>query len=287
MVTGVKKGTANIVATAADGSKATGTVMITVTQPVTSISITQADIPVVVGRTAQAKIQVLPADANDKTVNWSTSDTSIATVRNGQITGVKAGVCTVTCTSKSNPDVSASATVTVSQLVTKIVNVNDPSELTLKTGESGQLKWSVQPDDATNKGLTFKSLAPKVATVDANGVVTAVGRGVASITATAQDASKKQGTVKVTVIQPVTGVAMQRDLYYVQRGGASNVRAVIQPKNANNQKVTWSSADESIATVRSNGTSTGLVSGITPGMTTVYIRYESFPIDIHRHRHHT
>ena len=270
MVTGVKKGTATIVATAADGSKATGTVMITVTQPVTSINITQADIPVVVGRTAQAKIQVLPADANDKTVTWSTSDTAIATVRNGQITGVKAGVCTVTCTSNSNPDVSASATVTVSQPVTKIVNVNDPSELTLKTGESGQLRWSVEPDDATNKGLTFKSQAPKVATVDANGVVTAVGRGVATITATAQDASKKQGSVKVTVIQPVTGVAMQRDLYYVQRGGASNVRAVVQPKNANNQRVTWASEDESIASVRSNGTSTGLVSGINLGTTTVY-----------------
>lgn len=271
MVTGVKKGTATIVATAADGSKATGTVMITVTQPVTSINITQADIPVTVGRNAQAKAQVLPAEANDKTVTWSSSDTSIATVRNnGQITGVKAGVCTITCTSNSNPDVSASATVTVSQPVTKIVNVNDPSELTLKTGESGQLKWSVQPDDATNKGLTFKSLAPKVATVDANGVVTAVGRGVASITATAQDGSKKQGTVKVTVLQPVTGVTMQRDLYYVQRGGASNVRAVVQPKNANNQRVTWSSADDSIASVRSNGTITGLVSGITPGMTTVY-----------------
>ena len=270
MVTGVKKGTATIVATAADGSKATGTVMITVTQPVTSINITQADIPVVIGRTAQAKIQVLPADANDKTVTWSTSDTAIATVRNGQITGVKAGVCTVTCTSNSNPDVSASATVTVSQPVTKIVNVNDPSELTLKTGESGQLRWSVEPDDATNKGLTFKSQAPKVATVDANGMVTAVGRGVANIIATAQDGSKKQGTVKVTVIQPVTGVTMQRDLYYVQRGGASNVRAVVQPKNANNQKVIWSSADDSIASVRSNGTITGLVSGITPGMTTVY-----------------
>ena len=270
MVTGIKKGTATITATALDGSKATGTVQITVTQPVTGINFTQADIPVVVGRTAQAKIQVLPAEANDKTVTWSTSDSSIATVRNGQITGVKAGVCTVTCTSNSNPDVSASATVTVSQLVTKIVNVNDSSELTLKTGESGQLKWSVQPDDATNKGLTFKSQAPKVATVDANGVVTAVGRGVATITATAQDASKKQGSVKVTVIQPVTGVAMQRDLYYVQRGGASNVRAVVQPKNANNQRVTWASEDESIASVRSNGTSTGLVSGINLGTTTVY-----------------
>ena len=270
MVTGLKKGTANIIATAADGSKTTGTVIITVTQPVTSINFIQGEVPVVAGRTAQAKIKVLPADANDKTVTWSSSDTSVATVRNGQVTGVKAGVCTVTCTSNSNPDVSATATVTVSQLVTKIVNVNDSSELTLRTGETGQLKWSVQPDDATNKGLTFKSLAPKVATVDVNGVVTAVGRGVATITATAQDASRKQGTVKVTVIQPVTGVSMQRDLYYVQRGGASNVRAVIQPKNANNQKVTWSSADEYIASVRSNGTSTGLVSGITSGMTTVY-----------------
>ena len=270
MVTGLKKGTATITATAADGSKVTGTVTITVTQPVSSISFTQPNIPVVVGRTAQAKVQVQPSDASDKSVTWSVSDESIATVRNGQISGVKAGECTVTATSKSNPEVSASATVTVSQLVTKIENVNAQSDLTLKTGETLQLRWSVQPDDATNKALTFKSLATKVATVDSNGMVTAMGRGVATITATAQDGSKRQGTVRVTVIQPVTGVSMQKDLYYVQRGGSANVRAVVEPKNANNQRVSWSSENDGIATVRSNGTSTGLVSGITNGTTTIY-----------------
>ena len=265
VVTGVKRGTAHITATAADGSKAVGSVTVSVTQPVEDITFTQREYLVNTGRSVQAKVTVGPANANDKGVFWSSSDETIATVRGGQITGQKAGTCEIICTSKSNPEVSATAIVTVSQLVTKITNENDPAELALRVGETAQLLWSVLPDDATHKGLTFRSLAPKVATVDANGVVTAVGRGVAAITATAQDGSRKQGNTKVTVIQPVTGVNIQRDLYYVQHGGAANVRAVVQPKNANNQRVTWLSEDESIVTVRSNGTSTGLVSGINPG----------------------
>ena len=270
IVTGLKKGTANIVATAADGSKVTATVFLTVTQSVTSIVFTQDSIAVVTGRTAQAKVKVLPAEANDKTVPWSSSDETVATVRNGQVTGKKAGVCTITCTSNSNPEVSASAEVTVSQLVTKIECQNPKEELSLRTGETLQLRWSVLPADATNKGLSFKSLHPKIATVNENGVVTALSRGTASIVATAQDSSKKQASVKVTVIQPVTGVSIQRDLYYVQRGDGASIKAVIQPKNANNQKVTWSSENEWIASVRSNGTSTGYVSGVNTGTTTVY-----------------
>ena len=270
IVTGLKKGTANIVATAADGSKVTATVFLTVTQSVTSIVFTQDSIAVVTGRTAQAKVKVLPAEANDKTVSWSSSDETVATVRNGQVTGKKAGVCTITCTSNSNPEVSASAEVTVSQLVTKIECQNPKEELSLRTGETLQLRWSVLPADATNKGLSFKSLHPKIATVNENGVVTALSLGTASIVATAQDSSKKQASVKVTVIQPVTGVSIQRDLYYVQRGDGASIKAVIQPKNANNQKVTWSSENEWIASVRSNGTSTGYVSGVNTGTTTVY-----------------
>ena len=266
VVTGLKKGTVIIAATAADGSKVVGTVTINVTQSVESVSFAQNEIPVIVGRTAQAKVTVLPASANDKTLTWVSSDESIAAVKNGVITGKKAGVCTVTCRSNSNPEVYGTATVTVSQLVTSVVNVNDASELNLLVGQTVQTRWTALPEDATNKALTFKSNGTKIATVDENGMVTATGRGTVSIIATAQDASKKQGTVKVNVIQPVTGVEFKKALYYVQRGGGVTLQAVVQPKNANNQRVIWSSDNEWIASARSNGTSTGRITGNAVGV---------------------
>ena len=270
VVTGLKKGSANIVATAADGSKISATAFLTVTQSVTSITFAQDNIPVVAGRTVQAKIQILPAEANDRSVTWSSSDESIATVRGGQVTGKKAGTCTITCTSNSNPSVSASATVTVSQLVTRIEGLNSKDELSIKTGETVQLRVNVLPEDATDKSVTFKSLQSKIASVDENGLVTGLSRGTASITVTAKDASKRQATIRVNVIQPVTGVSVQKDLYYVQKGDGTSIKAVIEPKNANNQAVYWSSENEWIATVRSNGTSTGRVEGVNNGVTTVY-----------------
>ena len=270
-VRGIKRGTVNITATAADGSGTTATVLLNVTEPVTALSVSTPEIQVVVGKTAMAKVSVLPTDATDKTLEWATSDDSIATVRgNGQVIGVKAGTCLLMCTSVSNPEVSVYATVVVSQLVTKIENSNLASELTLKVGEQVQTRWNVLPADATLKDLSFKSQTPKVATVNESGLVTAQKRGVVTITATSKDSSRKQGTVKVTVIQPVTGVTMPKPLYYVQHGRGSTIRAQVLPKDANNQKVYWSSENENVVTIRSNGTSSGYAYGVSNDTTTIY-----------------
>ena len=270
VVTGVKRGTAAITATAADGSKAAASVTLNATQPVSGLTAVTPQIEIYTGRYMTAKVTVQPADASDKSVAWSSSDESVATVRsNGQVTGVKAGECILTATSKSNPEEFVFIPVTVSQMVTKIENVNTKDELSIKVGETVQTRWNVLPEDATDKGLTFRSNGSKIATVDAGGLVTGISRGTVSIIANAQDAGKKQGAVKVNVIQPVTGVSMRQELYYVQRGWSSTVHAVVQPRNANNQKVFWSSMDEGIATVRSNGTSTGSVYGVATGTTTI------------------
>ena len=275
VVTGLKRGNVAIVATAADGSRVEQTISLAVTQPVTEVTITEAEIPVIAGKTATARVKVMPADATDKTVTWSTSDPEIAKVsKGGQLTGVKAGVCQLIATSNSNPEVKAAATVVVSQLVTKIENVNDKAELSLRVGESVQTRWNVLPDDATETALTFKSNYPKIATVDEYGVVHALKRGVATITATAKDSGRRQGSVKITVIQPVTGVTIQKPLYYVQYGSFRNIRAIVQPENANNQNVRWSSDNEYVATVSSNGASTGKVNGIAGGTTTVSFTLE-------------
>ena len=268
-VTGLKRGNAVITATAADGSGAKGNITISVIQPVTGLRISPAEIRVTTGRYTQAKVTVQPADASDKSVTWTSSDERIATVVNGRVTGQKAGTCMVTCASKTNPEITASATVIVSQLVTRIEFTNQKDEMSFRTGEKLQLQWEVLPDDATDTAVTFKSAHPKIATVDSNGMLTAISRGTATIYATAQDASKRQAAVRVTVIQPVTGVEMQNPLYYVQLGWSGNVRAIVQPRNANNQRVYWSSEDEDIATIRSNGTSTGHVQGNRRGRTTI------------------
>ena len=266
VVTGLKKGTAIITATAADGSNAVGTVTLTVTQSVTSISMQTSVIQVVNGRTVTAKATALPAEANDKTITWTTDNPSIATVRGNsqscQVTGVKAGTCTLIATSKSNPEVRATATIVVSQLVTGITNVNSPAELSFKVGESVQTRWNVLPADATNKTLTFKSNSTKVATVDDNGLVRGQSRGIVTITATAKDAGRKQGTVKVSIIQPVTGVNIKRARYYIQRNRYATLRAEVQPRNANNQNVSWTTDNEYIATVVPNS---GKVFGVTSG----------------------
>ena len=269
-VTGLKKGNAKITATATDGSRTAGSVIVRVTQPVTMITVKTPEIQVTVGKSAQAKATAQPDTASDRKLVWSSSDETIATVNSyGVITGKKAGTCIVTCTSNSNPDVTGTVTVTASQPVTKIENANEPEELSLLTGQTVQTRWNVQPADATDKTLTFKSRHPRVVTVDANGVVTAVGRGTATVEATAKDGSRKQGSVRITVIQPVTGVEVQQQRYYVQWGRSSQIRAIVQPRNANNQQVYWSSEDEGIASVRSTATSTGSIYGVAYGTTTV------------------
>ena len=269
MVTGIKRGSATIVATAADGSKAVGTIVIPVTQPVTSVSLNKTEATVSTGTTVQLKATASPADASDKTFVWSSSDDAIATVRNGVVTGVKAGACTITCASKSNPGVTAEAAITVTQKVKTVECVTNRNSLSIRVGETVQTDWVAGPEDATDKTLTYKSLQPKIASVDANGLVTALSRGTATIVATAADGSKKQGSVKVTVIQPVTGVAMADTLYYVQRGGEAVLSAVIQPRNANNQKVYWSVEDESIVTVTGGRSYQGTAYGRNSGTTTV------------------
>jgi len=269
IVTGIKRGNAVISAVAADGSGAKGEITISVIQPVKALSVNPGEIRITTGRNAQAKVSVQPADATDKSVTWYSSDNSIATVANGRITGVKAGTCTVTAVSNTNPEVEASTTVFVSQPVTQIAFTNSKEELSLRVGEQAQLHWAILPEDATDTAVTFKSAHPKIATVDSNGVVTAVSRGTATVYVTSQDSTKKRAATKVTVIQPVTGVEMQRPLYYVQLGESGYVRAMVQPRNANNQRVMWSSIDEGIASVRSNGTSTGHVQGNGRGRTTI------------------
>ena len=268
VVTGVSKGQTTIEATSMDGSKVVGSFTVTVQQEVTSITMKQEAVNVATKRQVQVTASAQPAEANNRQLTWETTDASVATVKSGTITGVNPGTCYVTARSVSNPGVTASVLVTVYQPATK-VSFTTQNGISFHKGTSQQLNWQIEPSNTTNKAVTFKSNAPKIATVDEYGVVTGISRGSATITITTADGSNKSATIKVNVTQPVEGVRLSQYTYYVPIGRGINIKATVQPSNANNQKVTWDVADSSIASVRSNGTSTGKVTGNWPGTTVI------------------
>lgn len=270
LVTAVSKGNVAIEAKSADGTNLTATVNLTVTQDVTEITIQETEINVATGKTsAQPHVQVLPQNANNRKVTWSSSDESVATVNGyGRITGRRRGECTVTCTSVSNPEVSASIPVHVIQMVTDIV-FTTPKGLSIYTGDSYQLDWQVMPDDASITDVTFKSRNPKVAAVDQNGIVTGLTKGQADIEVKATDGSGKYRVYRVTVLKPVEGINAMKPMYYCQLGGTTNVKATVYPSDASDQRILWSISDESMGSIKSVGTSYGRVYGSRSGHVTV------------------
>ena len=136
--------------------------------------------------------------------------------------------------------------------------------LALKTGETGTLTANVQPANATNKTVTWSSSNTSVATVS-NGTVTAVAEGTATITSTA---GSKSATCQVTVsknVIPVTSILLNHDSMGLDMKGTFQLNATVYPEDATEQTITWSSSDESIATVDENG----LVTGVSEGKATI------------------
>ena len=266
LVTGLKKGTATIEARAADGSGKTATLPVTVAQKVTAVTFREDQLLLPAGQMGYLHATVLPNEANEKGLRWSTSDPGVATVsQSGQVTAIRRGECTIYATSKSNPSVSAAAPVRVIQRVTAI---NFLGKVSLPINTTAQLSWQVEPSDADVQEVIFTSSNRNVATVDANGLVYGLSRGSSVITAMATDGSNKRGQIRVTVTQPVEGVSIQYGVYHVQLDGSLNAKAIISPRNANNQNVEFYMSDESIASVRSSK-NIGRMYGRSEGNTTL------------------
>lgn len=156
---------------------------------------------------------------------------------------------------------SNAVTLTVEKKTVPVTGVTlNPTSLSLFTGESETLTATVEPGNATNKAVTWSTSDNTVATVDENGTVTAVGAGEATITVTTEDGSKT-ATCTVTVTVPVTGVKLNKETLELFTDGSETLTATVEPGNATNKNVTWSSSDETIATVDNNGTVTAVGAG--------------------------
>lgn len=139
----------------------------------------------------QLTATVLPTDATDKTVIWSSSNNDIASVDNkGEVTAVGPGTATITATANDGSGKAASCRITVNEPYTPpaIVHVTgislDRKTATIKKGSILQLSATVTPSNADDKTVRWESSNTDVASVDDNGEVTAIAPGTATITVT-------------------------------------------------------------------------------------------------------
>lgn len=228
---------------------------------VSSVALNKKVATVNVGKKVTVKATVTPANADNKTLAWTSSNTKIATVSNGVVKGVKAGRAIITAKTTDGSNISATCTVTVKQPVTRI---SLSKKATMYTGKKLTLKAKVNPANASNKALTWKSSNTKIAKVASNGVVTGVKAGTVKITATAKDGSRKSATCTVTVRQSVSKITLSKtNVVLPKKGSSYNVRVTVAPKNAYNKNVAVKSANTKVVKVSASTVKSGKTVKIT------------------------
>jgi len=195
---GISSGSAVITATTDEGGKTASSTVNTGNVAVTGVTIPSTG-SVGVNNSITLAATILPANATNKTVTWSTSDAAVASVnQNGVVTGISAGTAKIVATTQDGAK-TASSTITASNILLTSVVFNK-TNATVGVGDTTSIRATVAPANASNKTILWTSSDPSVATVSNTGLVTAVATGNAIIAATAQDAGAVSSTSAITVV---------------------------------------------------------------------------------------
>ena len=218
--------------------------------PITGVELDEETLSLVAGTKKELTATVLPAHAANKDVTWSTSDGSVATVVDGEVTAEAVGTATITATSVGDPAKKAECEVTVTAAVVPVESVSlNKSTLSLGVGAKETLTETVLPAEATNKGVEWSTSEATVATV-VNGEVTAVAEGTATITATSVGDPAKKAECIVTVNEiPVNSVELNKSTLSLAVGANEKLTATVLPADATNKGVTWSTSEATVAEV--------------------------------------
>ena len=215
-VTGVSAGKATITIKTKNGHEETFEVTV-IESNLTKITLSPTTLNFTVGDTASQKINATlePADAMNRKIVWTSTDTKVATVNDkGEVTAVGKGTCTIKATSEKNASVYGSCSVTVVEVEVESISL-DKETLKVGIGKTSEaLVVTFTPSNATNKTITWKAEPTSVAAVS-DGKVTGVKEGTATITATS--ANGKTATCSVTVAE--VGMTIAEAKAAVQRDG--------------------------------------------------------------------
>ncbi|MCD8039690.1 MAG: Ig-like domain-containing protein [Lachnospiraceae bacterium] len=283
----LKNGKVTFTATATDGSKKKGKVIIQVTKQVTSMSPADDISEITVGykKSVQLSVDYKPLASTTHKSTWVSSNPSVVSVNksSGKITGktISSEPVTVTATAADGSGVSCSFTVYVKAAVGKVEVVKSGNEYRDVVGidlSSSTDTVTLTTNLYTKSGkeyialdaqsVSWKSGNEDIATVDESGIVTGLKNGEVTITATATDGSKKSGKVKIYIGKLIKSISIS-DTY--ADGISMNLRTkktlkladelTISPITATNQKLTYTSSDKSVVSVNSSGKLTAKKAG--------------------------
>ena len=267
VVTAVAEGTATITATAGEYS---AKCRVTVTGPVlvTEVVLDIEEKTITEGKSFRLVATVGPDDADDKTVVWSTSDESVATVKDGVVTAVAPGYAVITATSG---ECSAECLVIVEAKYIAVRGIKlDKSKATVTEGETLVLVATVTPEDATDKDVEWTSSDEAVAVVE-DGVVTAVAPGTVTITAkVGKYTAKCVVTVKKGAVA-VTGITLSETAVTLVEYETMTLVATVAPDDADDKTVIWSTSDEGVVTVEN-----GVITAVAPGVAVITAEASGF-----------
>lgn len=212
--------------------------------------ITTKNVSVYPGKTAKINVKYTNTTAQTTKV-WASSNTKVATVdQNGVVKGVKAGKAKITLTVQNPGDAQAlvlSKDVTVKQYVTSI-KLN-AAKKAIYNGKAFTLKATVNPKNAANKAVTYKSSNTRIATVTAKGVVKGIKPGRVIITVTAKDGSKKSAKCQVTVVQQKATkltISAKKTTTLKKKGASAKIKATLYPSNTYNKLIKVTSSKKGI-----------------------------------------
>lgn len=237
--------------------------------PVTGITLDQENISFSdIGASVQLTATILPTDADNQKVIWKSSDTKVATVKDGKVTCTGYGTAIITATSEEGGYIATCNVTATKRIVLPSSIALDKNEATIKVGETTTLKANVLPTDADDKTIVWSSENSDIASVTNDGVVTGHKAGTTKIIVTTNANGLKDECI-LTVLQPTTGITLDRqNISFANIGENVQLTANVLPEDASNKNVSWASSDTKVAIVSNGnvvctGYGTAVISAIT------------------------
>jgi len=250
VVKAVSVGTTAIEASTTDG-KIKATCSVTVNPVlVTSITLNKTNLELLVGNEETLTYTIVPDNATTKEVEWKSVNPSIATVNNGIVRGISVGETIIEVSSKDG-QVKTTCNVKINPIRVTGLTLNAPA-IEIINGTSTQLVATVLPENATDKTISWSTSNNSIVTVN-QGTITGISEGEATITATTNDGGYHSACLVRILPIPVTGISLNKSNLNFLVNETATLTAVIQPNNAANKSVSWSSSDQNIVSVDANG----------------------------------
>ena len=235
---------------------------------VTSVTLDSTSITLVEGDSQTLTATISPSNAVNQKVLWSSSNSSVASVKEGVVTALKVGNATITAKTDDGGK-TATCEVIVETKDIPVTGVTlDKTSYEMTEGDEFTLTATVNPENATNKNISWSSSNPSVATVN-NGKIKALKAGTATITVKTDDGGKT-ATCEVTVnamVYPVESISLDKTWCEMTEGDEITLIATVNPENATNKIVTWSSSNPSVATVNN-----GKIKALKAGTATITVK---------------